>query len=159
MAMNAKTPAEAKLTETLVALEQSLLSPLISGELRQWTRNVQERAATLSVDITTFLRTVLHVQYADIARNAPELSNQLSKLTEADGIILGQVAKFLEQLHHFGAVIDKADPQKRETMLETHRKKTVEIGLALIMAIRKQQADANTWFEEAQFRDLGVGAD
>ncbi len=157
--MIVKSPAETQLAETLAALEQSLLSPQVSGEIRQWTRNVQERAATLSVDVTTYLRTVLHVQYAEIARNAPELSHQLTKLTESDGLILGEVAGFLEQLHVFGEVVEKADPQKIETILETQRKKTVDMGLALIMGIRKQQAAANTWFEEAQFRDLGVGAD
>jgi hypothetical protein len=157
--MTVKPPAEAKIGETLSTLEKALLSPLVSGEIRQWLRSVQEATATLSVDLTTFLRTVLHVQYAEIARNAPELSNQLARLTEADGNLLGEVAAFLDQLHRLSEIVDKADPQKTETMLEKHRQHAVEMGLALIMSIRKQQAAAETWYEEAQFRDLGNAAD
>jgi hypothetical protein len=157
--MNVKIPAEVRISETLSTLEQALLSPLVSGEIHQWLRTVQDAAATLSVDLTALLRTVLHVKYAEIARNAPELSNQLTKLTEADGNLLGSVASFLEQLYRLGEVIEKADPQKMETMLEKHRQQTVEMGLALIMSIRKQQAAAETWYEEAQFRDIGTSAD
>lgn len=157
--MVVKSPAESQLAETLSALEQSLLSPMVSGEIRQWTRNVQERCSTLSVDVATYQRNVLHVQYAEIAKNAPEFAKQLTNLTEADGWILGDVSEFLKQLHFFGEVADKADPQKIETALESNRKKTVDMGLNLILGIRKQQAEANTWFAESQFRDLGVGAD
>lgn len=157
--MVTKCPAEAKLGDTLLALEQALLSPLVGGEIEPWTNNVQQQAATLSVDITTFSRTVLHVQYAEIARNAPELSKQLAKLTEADSLILEETSRFLEQLHKFADVIDEADPQKRETKLEPHRQRVVDDGLALIMSVRKQQAAANTWFNEAQFRDIGNAAD
>jgi hypothetical protein len=154
-----KCPAEAKLGDTLLSLEQALLSPLVAGEIGAWAKNVQQQAATLSLDIATFSRTVLHVQYAEIARNAPELSKQLTKLTEADSQILEEVAQFLEQLYKFSEVIDFADPQKRETKLEPHRQRIVDLGLALIMSVRKQQAASNTWFTEAQFRDIGNAAD
>lgn len=157
--MNDKAPAEIKIAHTLCTLEQSLLSPLVSGEIRQWQSTVQDAAATLSVDLATFLRTVLHIQYAEIARSAPELAGQLTKLTESDGQLLGEVAKFLEQLYRLGEVIDKADPQKTESLVEKYRQQTVEMGLALILSVRKQQAAAATWYEEAQFRDLGIAAD
>lgn len=157
--MVSKAPAEEKIEITLSALEQRLLSPLVSGEIRQWLRNIQEAAATLSVDLTAFLRTVLHVQYAEIARNAPELSNQLAKLTESDGQLLGNVADFLEQLHRLREIAEKADPQRTESVLEKPRLQAVEMGLALIRAIRKQQAASETWYEEAQFRDIGIAAD
>lgn len=157
--MIVKSPAEMKLADTLSTVEQSLLSPLVGGEIAAWSKNVEQASATLSMDLTAFLRTVLHVQYAEIAKNAPELSRQLEKLTETDSVLIEQTAQFLEQLHKFAEIIDIADPQKRETKLEPHRQKVVESGLALILAIRKQQAASNTWFEEAQLRDIGNAAD
>jgi hypothetical protein len=154
-----RSPAEIKLAESLASLEQAVLSPLVSGELQQWTKTVQDATGTLSVDVTTFLRTVLHPQYAEIARNAPDLTSQLAKLTEGDCRLLEETANFLEQLHRFSQLANRLDPQKSETALEAEREKTVEMALSLILSIRKQQAAANTWFEEAQFRDIGVAAD
>lgn len=159
ISMMVKCPAESKLTDTLQSLEQSLLSPLVGGDIEPWVKNVEQRAATLSVDIATFSRTVLHVQYAEIARNAPELSKQLDALIAADNQLLQQSTDFLTHLHQFAEIIEQADPQKRETKLEPHRQKVVELGLAIILTVRKQQAAANTWFEESQFRDIGNAAD
>lgn len=157
--MIVKSPAEAKLADTLSSLEQALISPLVAGDIGAWTKNVQQQAATLSVDFAIFVRTVLHVQYAEIARNAPELSKQLEKLTEGDSLILEEVARFLEQLHRFSTAIESADPQKRETKLEPHRQKVVDLGVALVLSIRKHQAASNTWFDESQMRDIGNAAD
>lgn len=155
--MNAKSPADAKLTETLATLEQALLSPLVSGEIVKWTQNVQEAAGTLAIDLTSLVRTVLHVQYAEIARNAPELSNRITKLKEVDEHLLEQTTQFLAHLEHFRKIVDRIDPQKVESVVEKGREKAVELGIALILGIRQQKAAADTWFTEAQFRDIGEG--
>jgi hypothetical protein len=153
--MNVTTPADAKLTETLTSLEQSLLSPLVPGEILKWTQNVQEAASALASDLETLIRTVLHVQYDEILRNAPEMCNRITKLKEAEEQLICQTREFVAQLEHFRKIVDRVDPQKVETVVERERENCIQQGLALILGIRQQKAACDTWYTEAQLRDIG----
>src|SRR5690349_16922807 len=143
--MIATSPAEAKIVDTLASIENALISPLVGGEIGNWTKNVQEQAATLSVDFASFLRTVLHPQNAEIARSSPQFTKELEKLTVNESQIQQDIAGFLEQLHRFSKAVENSDPQKRETAFETQRQKVVDAGVALVLAIRKHQAASSTW--------------
>jgi hypothetical protein len=148
---------EQKLADTLAKVEKALLSPPIAGELAAWTQAVQEAASTLAVDLTSHLRTVLRVQYEEIAKTDPEMSAHVEKLERGDDQLLAQVRQFHEDLH---ALADAASHvPKNEGKLAEQRQKVEETGIALVLAIKKQQAAAATWLDEAHFRDRGVAAD
>jgi len=149
--------AEQHLNETLSRLESALLSPPIAGELPQWVRTVQEAASTLTVDLTAFQRTVWQVQYDEIAKTDPEMSAHVEKLRRADEQLLGQLIEFHEQLHALEKAADHV--HKDEVKLAGQRQGVEDSGVALVLAIKKQQRSATTWLEEAHFRDRGVAAD
>jgi vacuolar-type H+-ATPase subunit I/STV1 len=147
-------PEEKNLAETLTRLEAALLSPPIAGELQMWTKTVQEAAATLAVDLASYLRTVLHVQYEEIAKTDPEMSAHVEKLVRSDQQLLEQLTKFHEELHALGEAAQHVS--KNEGKLAQQRQKLEETGTALILAIKRQQATATTGLAEAHFRDRGV---
>jgi len=155
--MNSALAPEQNLAATLSKLETALLSPVVAGELSNWTRTVQETAATLAVELASYLRTVSHVQYAAIAETDPEMSVQVEALIRNDQQLLEQLASFHEELHALAEAA--AHIKKNEGKLVEQRQRVEGKGIALILSIKKQQAAATTWFAEAHFRDRGVAAD
>jgi hypothetical protein len=145
---------EQKLAETMSKLETALLSPVIAGEFSQWVHAVQESAATLTVDLTSLLHTVLHVQYKEIAKTDLEMATQVEKLIAGDKLLLEQLTRFHEDLHALAAAAEIVE--RDELKLDGLRERVEEKGVTLILAIKKQQAAANTWLSEAHFRDRGV---
>src|SRR5687768_7892228 len=94
-AMRTSDPAQSatELNEALSKLETALITPVVSGELENWARAVQEAAARLSQRLPTYLKSVLHPQYADIARSDPELLARVEKLIAEDqNVVLDQDA-------------------------------------------------------------------
>lgn len=148
---------EQRLADTLTKLEAALLSPPIAGEISQWVQGIQEAASTLSVDLTAYQRTVLHVEYEEIAKTDPEMSAHVEKLRSSDEQLLARLIEFHEELHALANAAGHV--QKDEVKLSGQRERVEESGIALILAIRKQQRTAATWLEEAHFRDRGVAAD
>lgn len=145
---------EETLAATLGKLEMSLLAPPVPGELSLWTRTVQEAAATLAVELTSYLHTVLHVQYAEIAKTDPEMSRQVEKLICGDQQLLAQLTQFHESLHSLAVAAEHV--KKDEAKLASLQQKVEATGIALVLSIKKQQAAAATWLSEAHFRDRGV---
>src|SRR3954451_5380362 len=93
--------AAAELNEALSGLETALLTPLVSGELEGWTRAAQEATERLSQRLPSFLRQVLHPQYADIARNDPELLPRVQQLIDEDQSLVLEHAAFRTQRSEF----------------------------------------------------------
>src|SRR5687767_2699597 len=96
--MTTSMTLEQQLAETLSKLETALLSPVIAGEFSQWVHAVQEAAATLTVDLTSFLHSVLHVQYKEISKADLEMATQVEKLMAGDRHLLEQLRRFHEDL-------------------------------------------------------------
>lgn len=142
------------LDETLAKLETALLTPVVSGELKGWLANVRQAAATFAVDWTRYLTTVLHVEYAQIIESDPELSNEIEKMIRTDKQLLDKLAHFHESLH---ALEKRAEElQWQETKLTPERERLEEMGISLIVQIRKQRTAAETWLAESLYRDRGV---
>lgn len=152
--MSIVTSEQALLDETLNRLESALLSPVVAGELRNWIANVQQAAATFTMDWTRYLHTVLHTQYAEIAKNDPEMSNTIEKLVATDRELLEQLTRFHENVSNLAA--RAAQVQWNEGKLADERRKLEEVGIALIVQIKKQRLSAETWLSEALYRDRGV---
>ena len=146
---------EQNLTETMTRLEKALLTPAIAGELSAWVKTVQDAAATLTVDLSNYLHTILHVQYNEIARTDPEMSAHVEKLLAGDQQLLEHMTRFHEELHSLAAAAEHV--KKNEGKLADPRQRVEDEGLALILGIKKQQAVATAWLAEAHFRDRGVG--
>lgn len=146
---------EEVLHQTMVKLEQALLSPVVGGELQQWIGNVQQAAATFATDWTRYLHSVLHVEYAQIAGTDPELLGVVQQMMQADRKLLEDFARFQVGLHELCCRAKKVD--KHESKVAEQRQKLESDAIQLIVNIKRQQAAADTWLAEALYRDRGVG--
>ena len=100
----------------MTKLEAALLSPVVSGELKTWIANVQQAARTFATDWTCYLRSVLHVEYAQIASTDQELLSNVQKMIRVDQQLLADLADFLDNLHELSCRAERV--AKYESKLE-----------------------------------------
>src|SRR5262245_37364276 len=121
----------AELNEWLARLETSLLTPVVSGELESWARTVQEAAEGLSRRLPTYLKSVLHPQYADIARSDPELLPRVEQLIAEDQNVVLEQDAFRKRAGEFAA---RASQIKKDEAQVTSERTTLEQeGIALVL--------------------------
>jgi len=145
----------ADLNETLARLESALLTPVVSGELASWANTVQEATEQLSQRLPGYLKTVLHPQYAEIAKSDPELLTRIEQLIAEDQNVVLEQEAFRSQLSDF--VKRTAEVQKDEVRLAADRAKLEQDGIALVLRVKRQRVAADTWLAEATYRDRGPG--
>jgi hypothetical protein len=152
--MTTKTSSEeAALQEALIGLEHTLLTPVIPGELDAWAEAAQKAAAALAEPLQRFMQSVLHPQYAEIARSDPEMLPRVEQLIATDQTLLEGYQVFLASM----AALSRRAPaaKKDENMVSPLVAEIEREGTALIIGIRKQQAAASAWLDEALYRDRG----
>jgi hypothetical protein len=142
-----------ELNEVLGKLETALLSPVVSGELESWARSVQEAAAALSQRLPAFLKSVLHPQYAEIAKNDAELLTRVEQMIAEDQNVLLEQDAFQRRASDFAARASQI--KKDEAQIAADRAKVEQEGIALVLRIKRQRAAADTWLAEANYRDRG----
>jgi len=152
--MSTATLPDRVLQETLNKLEAALLAPPIAGEMGNWVREVKQAAATLATDWTREQNCILHPQYEQIAQTDQEMLSHVQQLTEADKTLAQELVRFHEQLH----ALEEATGHVHwhETKLAAQQKHVEELGLQLLLRMKKQQATAGTLLTEAVYRDRGV---
>jgi hypothetical protein len=147
------TQSATELNAALTKLETALLTPTVSGELESWARTAQEATLKLSERLPTYLKSVLHPEYAEIARADPELLSRVEQLVAEDhNLVLVQDA-FRTRINDF--VKRAAHLKKDEAQGAAERSKIEQEGLDLILRIKRQRAAADTWLAEANYRDRG----
>src|SRR5262245_24974997 len=147
------THSAAAINETLAALETALLSPVASGELESWARTVEEAATKLSERLPAYLKSVLHPQYAEIAKSDPELLSRVEQLIAEDQNVLIEQDAFQTRASDFAR--KAAQVKKDEAQVAAERTKLELEGIALALRIKRQRAAADTWLTEANYRDRG----
>jgi hypothetical protein len=143
----------ADLNETLARLETALLTPVVSGEMEAWARTAQQAAAELEKRLPPYLQSVLHPQYAEIARSDAELLPRVEQLIAEDQYLLLEQSAFCDRMNEF---VQRAAQAKRdEAKVADERTQLEQEGISLIVRIKKQRAAADTWLAEANYRDRG----
>ena len=145
--------AAAELSAALEKMETALLAPIVSGELESWARTLQEATATLSDRLPGFLNSVLHPQYAQIAKTDGELLTRVEQLIAEDQNLILEQHAFEKRVADF--VKRAAQIKKDEAQVASERPKLEQEGIALILRIKRQRAAADTWLTEANYRDRG----
>jgi hypothetical protein len=143
----------ADLNETLANLETALLTPVVSGELESWARTAQQAATELEKRLPPYLRSVLHPQYAEIARSDSELLSRVEQLIAEDQNLLLEQSAFCDRMNSFAA--RAAQVKKDEAQVTAERTQLEQEGIGLIVRIKRQRAAADTWLAEANYRDRG----
>lgn len=145
--------ATTDMNDALARLETALLAPAVAGELDAWARAVQESTATLSQRLPSYLHSVLHPKYADIAKTDTELLTQVQQLIAEDQNLILEQHAFGQRVSDF--VIRASQIKKDEAQVTGERTKLEQEGIALILRIKRQRAAADTWQTEANYRDRG----
>src|SRR5215471_13639803 len=98
---HAADPAQSanELNESLTKLETALLAPVVSGELESWARTVQEATSGLSQRLPSYLHSVLHPQYAEIAKSDSELLTRVQQLIAEDQNLILEHDKFEKRIN------------------------------------------------------------
>lgn len=144
----------ADLLETVAKLETTLETPVIPGELRSWTKEVQDAL----VEVKPWLKKAIEKQHPEklgtISREDPELMRRVTQLEEQDGALLEQFQEMENAIEALRSHAEKVGID--EAKLDPQARACTDQGLALVLAIRKQEVAIETWEMEALTRDRGV---
>jgi hypothetical protein len=145
--------AAAELNDALTKLETALLAPTVSGELESWARTVQEGARAVAQRLPSYLHSVLHPKYAEIAKSDNELLSFVQKMIDEDKNLVLEQDRFAQRVEAF--VKQATQAKKDEAQASSERSKLEQEGIDLILRIKRQRAAADTWLAEAAYRDRG----
>jgi hypothetical protein len=148
-------PDEQALNEALTRLETALVSPVVPGELENWTREAQQAAAEVQPTLERFTHDVLHAQYAQIGKADPELLPRVETLIEEDQQLLAELQSVRATLADIVTKLPEA--RKDENLVLSQLGRAEQQGTAFVLRVRKQMVAAGTWLDEALFRDRGRG--
>jgi hypothetical protein len=147
------TPQETALNEALAHLERALLTPVIPGELVEWVQVVEKASASLVTPLHEYIHSVLHQQYAEIAKADQELLFRVQQMIATDQGLLESYQRFQDKVAELARLAPSA--KKDENKVAVPLAAIEQEGTTLILAIRKQQAAASAWLGEALYRDRG----
>jgi hypothetical protein len=146
--------SEGELNDALSKLETALISPVVAGELESWARAAQDATTLLVERLPAFLKSVLHPQYAEIAKSDAELLPKVEQLVAEDQKVALEQDAFRTHLNDFAKLASQI--KKDEARVSAERTKLEQEGLDLILRIKRQRAAASTWLAEANYRDRGT---
>jgi hypothetical protein len=146
---------ERALRDALEGVETALHTPLISGELADWSRDLQASWARLMLEIKKHVLGIHRVQFQRIANQDPDLLHQVAQMAAEDSAILDEVGVLDRMIAKLS--IEGDDLKPRELKVREELQSLKERGVALLTRIRAQEVAISVWFSEAFNRDLGVG--
>lgn len=152
--MNLVAP-DIDLKEGMTRLETALITPLIAGELDSWVKNARQAATDLAPKLKRFIKTVLRSEYDEIAKTDTELLRRVQQMVRDDEKLIADFESFHHDLDSLAERVPLVKGDEAKT--NEHRARVETKGTALVLAIKKHQAAADTWLAEALNRDNGVG--
>ena len=155
LASNSKE-SEHPLIQTLKEFETTLATPIVSGELIEWSTN----AAAVCGRLGKILRDDIPRQhgevFARILQQDLTLASQIEKLKSSDTQLVDEQLDLVES--SLQALTQSARSAKQdEAKLATASKEAVKLAMEFVVAVRAQETIIETWLIEAFSRDLGSG--
>jgi septal ring factor EnvC (AmiA/AmiB activator) len=144
---------QSEFDKSLEAFESQLATPLVPGEVLQWS--------DLTAKATEQLRRVLETRRAEYEAQLKEIAAQDAEMlrrVEQLQTLRDDVFKRFEQLDRLIAAIKKPVDidEDREAKMRPAIEKLSADGLALAIDVRKLDREIATWYVEAFQRDRGV---
>ena len=144
-----------KLSEALDELEACLETPIVPGELENWTRAARAACGRVGVALRAQVSDAHPEQYAEITQQDPELGHRVQQLRDEDQQLLAQFDALNARLQQLPARAEFVEPC--EGKLEQPTSEAVADGLALVIRVPSQEQALATWYQEAFNRDRGIG--
>ncbi len=141
--------------DALESFETALNTPVVSGELEDWTLAVKRSWQRIRPAIQAQLDGPHRAQLQEIARQDPELLARVQQLEQEDDAIAQQMRGLAVRIERLSAKAPAIEPNEGKAQDELAD--LTRDGVAFINRVRKQEVSTQTWFSEAFNRDLGTG--
>ncbi len=142
--------------ESLTALESSLATPVVSGELTEWVTNALRDCEQVKANLQSDWRRIHADLFKNILRENADLSAQVEKLRAVDDKIsqvdCDEVISSLNQL-----LVRAQSAGQDEAKLAGVMEDVVKRAMKFVIAARGQETAIAAWLSEAFNRDLGSG--
>jgi hypothetical protein len=145
-------PSQSALLEALVRLETQVATPVIAGEEKAWLSVVQKSLGDVERELRPAISRTHAAQFAEMRDADAALGAQIETLKSADQASLEQLDELLRKL---AKLQGKLATEVNESLLKEDFDTFVDLGLAFVVAVRKQETAIQTWFSEAFLRDVG----
>lgn len=140
--------------QALERLETCLETPIVPGELRQWSDDVCAAIEDVSQE---FAENVLGIHagiYQDIVNEDPGLDARVEELRKEDNRLQSQLAAIASEFHALSKSANDVEPD--EAQLTDQIDAATQHGLDFVIQSRKQERALSTWYLEAFDRDRGT---
>ena len=141
---------------SLTALESSLATPVVSGELTEWVTNALRDCEQVKANLQSDWRRIHADLFKNILRENADLSAQVEKLRAVDDKIsqvdCDEVISSLNQL-----LVRAQSAGQDEAKLAGVMEDVVKRAMKFVIAARGQETAIAAWLSEAFNRDLGSG--
>lgn len=146
---------EQQLRDSLEALELSLVTPVVSGDLVEWASALQSVWNKAEPVIRHEVRDLQRSQIEQIGKEDQELFTRVDSLKTESDELLQQMESLKQDIGRLGRKAPQIEPH--ENRAEPDFKALVEEGTAFIVRLRKQHVAVRTWLVEAFNRERGPG--
>jgi hypothetical protein len=143
-----------KIDSAIADFEQTVFSPVLPGELADWTKRALKSVEQLQAAMLEN-STVEHARiFEEISESDPEMLSRVQNLQSEDDSLLQCVRETIEiakSLQTVGTAVERDELQARKQM-----EGFVKAAESLSIRLKKQELAVNAWLQESQTRDRGV---
>lgn len=143
-----------QLEATLVQFEKAVLSPVVPGELSDWTKEAFEKTEELHTVLSEHATSIHDEVYDTISTADPEMLPRVELLQVEDDAINAIARELLEMAKTMRTVAGSVvpDEERARKLLDAF----LTAASALIIRVKKQERGIDVWLQESQTRDRGV---
>jgi len=142
------------LDAALTQFEKAVLSPVVPGELPEWTAEAFYSTEELQTALAENAKSVHDEVYETIAAADPEMLPKGAQLQAEDGAInksTHEVLEIAKTMRTLAGSVD-SDEEKARKPLDGF----LTAAAALLIRVKKQELAIEVWLRESQTRDRGV---
>ena len=148
------TNPESNLKEALTGFEESVLTPVVPGELAAWAEQVQAAWTEASAQIHHQVQQLHPRQYDEIVEQDPELLPRIELLKKEDQAIEVECEELNKLISRVTRCTTEVEPDEGKASRDIQS--LVDGATQFISRVRKQSIGVQTWFSEAFTRDRGA---
>lgn len=135
-------------------LETALETPVIAGEMPDWCEAVQHELVSMEQELHRAVREKHVAILAEIMEFDPEQGPRVERLKQVDGELLDRADKLKGRFQKLSNATEMVEPD--ELRVVDHVEQFIQVGLQLIIDIRRHEIGIATWHSESLKRDRGV---
>lgn len=149
---DSQNKCEGELKAAIDKMETALLTPVLAGELVSWITQVQDSADDIDELLQPCLERI-HSDFTEIAKSDNELLSRVEQMVGNEKELIKLHEEFRRDLQLLATKAPKV--MSDEAKVADERLKVEQQGTHLLTELKRLQAKASTWLQEAVYRDRG----